>query len=1019
MTKRPLLHVSWLLVATLVLAIPLGGQPPLVAPSDPLSPEEQLKKFHLPPDFEIQLVAAEPAIQKPMNLAWDAKGRLWLTDTREYPFPAAPGTPPRDTVKILADFDEFGRAKTVKTFATGLNIPIGLLPQPDGAIVFSIPKIERFTDTNGDDRSDRREELLATFGSADTHGMTNAFTHGLDGWIYACHGFANTSTIRGRDGSQIKLNSGNVYRFRPDGTRVEQFTWGQVNPFGLTFNGWGELFSADCHTRPLYLLLRGGFYPSFGKPHDGLGFVPEICGHDHGSTAIAGVACYEADHFPPEYHGRIFIGNVVTNRINQDRLERRGGTVKAIELPDFLTCDDPWFRPVDLKLGPDGALYIADFYNRIIGHYEVPLTHPGRDRERGRVWRVVYTGTDGRWPAPHPPRRDWTTASREELFADLRHPNQVVRTLATHELVRRCGDVETRAAVGERWHAIPQPGGKSAALWYLERTGGLAGEHLRSALDSPDPILRATALRILAERDPSGGARDAAVVTRLYDPDGTVRRIALEALGRGTGLSEDLLERLLSLHAQIPPDDVLTHHVLRMTLRNRLRAKEAWRAVGESVWTTPALAQHVAEAALGLPTAESGEFLLAFMQKTKPNSDLETRSLEHASRYVPAPRLPQLVAWLTAAEGDAERKAARVLAHFRGLQARGQNLSTEARAMGVSLVTECLRGADGHRITVGCETAAQLSLHETAGLLAELTRDRARPENLRSAAATALMRADPKAAVPVLVEELTAPQASPGWQARLVEWLAQTNRPEARTALRTQLAVVPEKLQLAIATALAGSRAGAEELLAAIAEGKASPRLLQERAVEAKLQAANPPRLNERLATLRQGLVPVDQTIRQLMAQRMEQYRTATTDPAKGRELFKTHCAACHQIANEGAKVGPQLDGIGVRGVERLLEDILDPHRNVDQAFRATLLELSDGRLVTGLLQSEEGEVVIIADEKGQIQRLPKMQIEQKKTLTTSPMPANLAEQIPEAEFPHLLRFLLDQKMANPTPASK
>ena len=225
--------------------------------------------------------------------------------------------------------------------------------------------------------------------------MTNAFTTGFDGWIYACHGFSNSSTVEGADHAAITMQSGNVYRMRPDGTHLEFFTHGQVNPFGLAFDPLGNLYSSDCHSRPIYQLLRGGWYPSFGAPHDGLGFAPEMMKHDHGSTGIAGVVSYAADQFPEAYRGTMFIGNVVTNRINHDRLEWHGSSPKAIVQPDFLWSDDNWFRPVDLELGPDGALYVADFYNRIIGHYEVPLTHPGRDRERGRIWRIVYRGTQG------------------------------------------------------------------------------------------------------------------------------------------------------------------------------------------------------------------------------------------------------------------------------------------------------------------------------------------------------------------------------------------------------------------------------------------------------------------------------------------------------------------------------------------------------------------------------------------------------------------------------------------------
>src|SRR5436309_3543259 len=148
-----------------------------------------------------------------------------------------------------------------------------------------------------------------TFGFGDTHGMTSNFTWGFDGWVYACHGFSNTSTIKAKDGSSVTMNSGNTYRMKADGSHVEQFTHGQVNPFGLCFDPLGNLYSADCHTKPIMMLLRGGWYESFGKPHDGLGFAPEMCFHDHGSTAIAGIVYYAAEHFPPDFRDNMFVGN--------------------------------------------------------------------------------------------------------------------------------------------------------------------------------------------------------------------------------------------------------------------------------------------------------------------------------------------------------------------------------------------------------------------------------------------------------------------------------------------------------------------------------------------------------------------------------------------------------------------------------------------------------------------------------------------------------------------------------------
>src|SRR5262249_16560285 len=157
------------------------------------------------------------------------------------------------------------------------------------ALVYSIPRIFRLRDTTGNGVADQREPLYGTYEFRDTHGMTSAFTPGFDGWIYACHGFSNRSTIRGKAGPAITMHSGNTFRRRSAGSRLEQWTWGQVNPFGLCLDPWGNLYSADCHSEPIYQLLRGGYYPSFGKPHDGLGFAPVMITGYRGSTAISGV----------------------------------------------------------------------------------------------------------------------------------------------------------------------------------------------------------------------------------------------------------------------------------------------------------------------------------------------------------------------------------------------------------------------------------------------------------------------------------------------------------------------------------------------------------------------------------------------------------------------------------------------------------------------------------------------------------------------------------------------------------
>jgi len=185
---------------------------------------------------------------------------------------------------------------------------------------------------------------------------------------------------------------------------------------------------------------------------------------------------------------------------------------------------------------------------------------------------------------------------------------------------------------------------------------------------------------------------------------------------------------------------------------------------------------------------------------------------------------------------------------------------------------------------------------------------------------------------------------------------------------------------------------------------------LQERPVEVKLRQAKIPDLDKRLASLTKGLPSADQRLQELLNQRRGHFVKTKADLAMGGKMFDKHCAACHQIADKGAKLGPQLDGIGLRGVERLLEDILDPHRNVDQAFRATTLTLTNGQSVSGLFLREEGAVLVMADALGKEQRIPSKAVEQRTISPLSPMPANIAETMSEVELSHLLAFLLDRR---------
>ncbi len=1133
----------------------------IIRKTDALTPEQEQKQFHLPPGFIIELVASEPDIGKPMNMAFDARGRLWITQSREYPFPVAVGTKGRDAIKILADIDDHGKAGRVTTFETGLNIPIGLYPYKAGAIGFSIPFIHYFQDTDKDGRADKDDVLYGRFGfDRDTHGLTSSFRRGFDGWIYADHGFNNNSTIVGADGSSITMNSGNCYRFKTDGSHVEQYSWGQVNPFGLMFDPLGDLFSADCHSAPVYQLLRGAYYPSFGKPHDGLGFGPAIIDHSHGSTAISGMVFYAADNFPTEFRGNTFIGNVMTSRINRDSLQEHGSTRVTKEEPDFLSSDDPWFRPVDLQLGPDGAIYVADFYNRIIGHYEVPLDHPGRDRERGRIWRISYKGDKPGGPAG-PIHFDLSKSSVAEAIKQMGHTNITRRMLAMNYLVDQVG-APAVAPVKKLMRSGGTPLQKMHGIWVLRRLDALDDELLTAAAKDADRGVRTHAMRVLADLPAWNPAQQKMALAGLHDGDAYVRRSAADALGLHPAFEQ--IRPLLDLRQHASADDLQLVHVTRMALRDQLKpAGNLSRLPLSSL--SEADARAIADVAIGAPTPEAGAYLLAYVRKYDERADRTADYLRHAARYASDGDMDALAQFArTKFAADVDFQLALLKSVQQGTEQRGATAGPGIHSWAAALARQLLDAVDestwvnypipgmkdvtnpwflqkrnsadgdkesmflcslppgGERLTGvlrsksfavpaklsfflaghdgapdqpakkknfvrlvaadSGETLAQaapprndlaqafswdLSAHagkqaylevvdgDTGTAYAWLAIGRIEPAVValpqispsqaaqHQQAAADLVRALSLANLaPALTRMLGAPSTDLATRAVVARALVSLNPNENLSALAplTGDGSVPASLregvtravarrdaagskdllveamrtasfrvQVTLAQALAGSSVGAESLLGLIEAGQATPRLLIDRSVKAKLEAAKPARGAERITKLTAGLPPVNDGIQKLIDQRRDGYAAAKAKAADGERIFTQTCTVCHSIDGHGGVVGPQLDGVGNRGLERLIEDVLDPNRNVDRAFHVHFITLKDGEVVSGLPRREEGAMVVLADGTGKEISIAKKDIQERRESESSLMPDNFGEALPVADFYNLMAFLLSK----------
>jgi putative heme-binding domain-containing protein len=277
----------------------------------------------------------------------------------------------------------------------------------------------------------------------------------------------------------------------------------------------------------------------------------------------------------------------------------------------------------------------------------------------------------------------------------------------------------------------------------------------------------------------------------------------------------------------------------------------------------------------------------------------------------------------------------------------------------------------------------------------------------RASIATTLLALNAKEHLPVCGEIMNDAGAPEVLRQRIAQAIAESNSDEGRALVVETLRRAPERAQPKFALALATSKPSAEALLKEVESGRVSARLLQNQGLKEKLTASKPDNVSARIAKLTKNLTPLNEQLQKAIDERSRAFGSAKASAVTGAAVFERNCAACHQLDGKGALVGPQLDGVGARGAERIMEDILDPNRNVDGAFRATLFEMKDGDVVSGLFRREEGELVIYAESTGKELSLPKKNIKERRQSELSLMPENFADTIPANEFNDLIAFLL------------
>ncbi len=524
-------------------------------------PQSSLEQFHLPEGYQINLFASEvefPDLENPVQMAFDAKGRLWVTTMASYP-QYLPGVPVNDKVLILEDRDGDGKADKQTVFADGLHIPTGIELGDGGAYVAQQPNLVFLQDTNGDDKADRQEVILHGFDSADSHHSISAFEWGPGGGLYFQEGTFHQTQVETPYGPRRCSDAG-VFRYEPTTEKFDVFvSYRFANPWGHTFDGWGQNFVADASGGANYYGTAFSGQVDYPQKHAALQqFLKKQW------RPTAGCEFVSSRHFPDDTQGDYLLNNCIGfHGVLRYRMKDEGSGFAADPVEPLVQSSDTNFRPVDLQFGPDGALYIVDWFNPLIGHMQHSLRDPNRDKAHGRIWRVTCKDR----PLVKPAAIDG--ASIPELLDLLKEYEYRARYRARLEL--RLHDTKQVKAAVDKWIAAQDSNDPQywhhllEALWVEQHHDLVDQELLKKLLRCPDYRARAAATRVLCYwRDRVDGTLDL-LRAQAGDEHPRVRLEAVRAASFFTGNDVPAAEEV-ALETLLFDQDPYLEYTLKETL---------------------------------------------------------------------------------------------------------------------------------------------------------------------------------------------------------------------------------------------------------------------------------------------------------------------------------------------------------------------------------------------------------------------------------------------------------------------
>ena len=968
---------------------------PAVAQDRQPDPELERKTFKVAEGFEANLFAADPLVAKPIEMNFDARGRLWVATSVVYP-QVKPGEVPDDKIVVLEDTDADGKADRSRVYAGGLLIPTGVEPGDGGAYVANSTELVHLGDADGNLNADRRRIMLSGFGTEDTHHIIHTFRWGIDGRLWFNQSIYIHSHVETPWGVK-RLNGSGVWRYDPRSGRLEVIARGMVNPWGLAWNHWGQTFATDgAGGGGIYDIFPGAAYESATEVKRTLQPL------NPGSPKYCANEVVSGRHFPDDWQGDIIANDFRANRVVRYKITQQGATFVSKLMPDVITSTDRAFRPVDVKMGPDGALYICDWYNPIINHGEVDFRDPRRDTSHGRIWRIT---AKGRKVLSRPKIVD---ANTDELCDFLKSPEQFTRHHAKLRLRSKHPD-EAAAAVA-KWLRKLDPKHpdfehhRLEALWTYQTIDVPEPALLRELLNSKDHRAREAATRVVpdwASRLPE--ALDL-LAERVADEHPRVRLEAVAALGRvpqarsievAMKVRDKPLEPLIEFALQATANELKSLWLPAFQAGkldfggNQEHLNYALRAV-ESQAALATVVQHLEFDTAPYAQRESMLDLVANVGGPREAALLLELSLRDEKSYDP----PGKVRLLRRLEAMA----------WRGVKPNGFNRELP------NLFTH----GDAEVVAAAMRVAGALKRQDLIRQITAVAVDRNAAPAAREAAMTALGEIGAGAGVETL-KMLDNSQQPYTVRVMAVAALAQVDVKEAAkraAALLSAGPTVDDPFQSDPAKLLDAllQREGGGEALAAALAGKTIPQDVAKLGLRyVNTTGRDDPALTSRLREAAGLHATAKPPTQQELAAIMDEV-AARGNPHRGELVFRrsdTACYQCHAIAGAGGQVGPDLRAIGASSpLDYIVESILVPGKVIKEGYQTVVVAAKNGDVLSGIkVKQGDGRMVIRDAQKEHVIALDQVRREREGG---SLMPMGMADALTRQEFIDLVRFLAE-----------